>query len=386
MKKLFNKFLAGAISLALIATLAFGVSFAKNASADGVVTLGTWTFEQGGQYNPGEAGDEGYISRVTMDGTSESITGWKQGSGSKEQTQSATQVSNGFALGITNTGWNAQWKAETGNPVTTINPWSIQAWVESPMEAAHVYKVTFKAHASKNKNAYVTFKTSVDGQEMNPYDNAPMRAGSDEQFVQFGTSDKTYTYIFDNFVGGTNLTTKFMLGAFTADEDDHHLYDYGQNCIDDLLSAEVGWKNGTVYVSDFQIEDLGVNPDVPTDPPAPTQAPTQAPTVAPQPTQAPTAAPQPTTKPTPKKLGKVTGLKGKNTKKKTIKVSWKAVAHAKTYEIKAGTKTYKATATSKKIKNKKFKKGKKVKVKVRATATGYTTGAWSKVKKIKIKK
>ena len=76
----------------------------------------------------------------------------------------------------------------------------------------------------------------------------------------------------------------------------------------------------------------------------------------------------------------------KSVKKKTIKVSWKKVKNAKTYQIKVGNKTYKSTKTSKKIKNKKFKKGKKVKVKVRATATGYTTGAWSKTVKKKLTK
>ena len=54
--------------------------------------------------------------------------------------------------------------------------------------------------------------------------------------------------------------------------------------------------------------------------------------------------------------------------------------------FKVGNKTYKATKNSKKIKNKKFKKGKKVKVKVRAMAAGYKTGAWSKTVKKKLTK
>ncbi len=370
MKKLFNKFLAGAITLALVATLAFGVSYVRSAKAEGAVPVKSWTFEQGGQYNAGEPGNEGYIGNVTMNGTGDTITGWTTGAGSKEQTQTYNKTSNGFAIKIDNTGWDAQWKETTGKEYTTINPWSIQAWASSDMEQGHVMKVTFKARATSAKNCYVAFETKLDdGATMPPYDQAPMREG--KNLVTFGTTDTEYTYIFDNFVNGENLKVDFMLGAFTADETNHRIYDYAMNDVTDQISEEVKWK-GTVYISDFKIEDLGANPDIPTNPPKPST------TKAPTPT---TAAPV-----APKKLGKVSGVKVKSVKKKTIKVSWKKVKNAKKYQIKVGSKTYKASGTSKKIKNKKFKKGKKVTVKVRATATGYTSGAWSKAVKKKLTK
>lgn len=379
MKKLFNKFLAGAITLALVATLAIGTSVAKNAKADGAVSIGKWNFIQGGQYNPSEEGNEAYINKVTMNGTSEEITGWKTGSGSMNQEQSATQGSTGFTMKIDNNGWDRQWDQDPWR----INPWSIRAEVKSPMQAAHAYKVTFKARASKKKYAYIGFNTVVDGQEMAPYDQAPMRDGSDKQVIVLGTTDKTFTYMFDNYVGGTELTTSIMMGCFGPAKDGK-AYDYAGNDISDIVTEEEAKWNGTVYYSDFTVEDLGVNPDVPTDPPAPsTQVTTQAPTVAPQPTQAPTVKPSPAPA---KTLAKVTKVKVKSVKKKTIKVTWEKVANAKSYQIKVGNKTYKATKNSKKIKNKKFKKGKKVKVKVRAMAAGYKTGAWSKTVKKKLTK
>ena len=223
------------------------------------------------------------------------------------------------------------------------------------------------------------FKTTVDGHEMPPYDKAPLEAGSDNVLVKLSATDQTFTYIFTNYVGGTSLDTHLMLGAF------NDTYDYAGNDVSDIMTSgkEVNF-GGTVKVSDFAIEDLGVDPDVPTDPPAPsTQAPTQAPTVAPQPTQAPTVKPSPAPA---KTLAKVTKVKVKSVKKKTIKITWKKVANAKSYQIKVGNKTYNATKNSKKIKNKKFKKGKKVKVKVRAMAAGYKTGAWSKTVKKKLTK
>ncbi len=56
MRKVFNKVVAGATSVALIATLALGVNFASSVKADDATTLAapTWSFTQGGQYNPAE--------------------------------------------------------------------------------------------------------------------------------------------------------------------------------------------------------------------------------------------------------------------------------------------------------------------------------------------
>ena len=381
MKKLFNKFLAGAITLALVGTLALGISFAQDAKAadPAPVEYSKWTFSQGGQYNAGEPGNEGYIGSVNMaDGTS--ITGWLTGSGSQNQEQTATNATDGWTLSINNTGWDRMWKAVTGYATNRINPWAIKTSVDSHMDSEHQYQVTFKAKASKKKYCYVAF--GRDGTTDTPYEAAGLEEGTN--VITLGTSETTYTYKFTNWASGSILTTTFMLGCFGSD-DDGNCYDYAGDLIPGMTN-EQQWS-GSVTVSDFSIVDL--TPEKPTDPttaPKPTQKPTVEPTtVTPQPTQAPTVKPSPS--PTPvKKLAKVTKVKVKSVKKKTIKVSWKKVANAKKYEIKVGNKTYKATKTSKKIKNKKFKKGKKFKVKVRATATGYTTGAWSKTVKKKLTK
>ena len=381
MKKLFNKFLAGAITLALVGTMALGISFAKDAqAADPVpVAIGNWTFTQGGMYNPGEPGNEAYITKATM-GSGEEITGWLQGSGSVNQAQTATTSSDAWTLAIQKNGWDRTWDTKPWR----INPWSIQAAAKSKMDSEHKYQVTFKAKANKKKYVYVAFGTVVDGQEMSPYAEAGLDEGSNHNTIVLNNSYQTFTYTFTNWVSGSELTTTFMMGCFGLAEGENTAYDYAGNPIPEVTEEEANW-GGTVDVQDFSVVDL--TPDKPTDPttapkPTTTVAPT---TVAPQPTQAPTVKPTPA--PTPvKKLAKVTGVKVKSVKKKTIKVSWKKVTNAKAYQIKVGNKTYKATKTSKKIKNKKFKKGKKVKVKVRATAAGYTTGAWSKTVKKKITK
>ena len=394
MKKLFNKVLAGAISLALIATLALGVSFSGNAKADNNVSIGKWSFSQGGVYASAQETDWGnyaYIKNVTMNGTGESIDGWLEGEGSKSQTQTALQSANGFKVQIDHVGWDRNWDTEPWR----INPWSIDANVKSNMNPDHRYKVTFKAKATEKKYAYVGFETEVGEYKGDPWDSlhgATLEEGSDKLTIAIGTQEKTYTYIFSNYVGGLELKTSILLGAFGAGGGDDkypeykgRYFDYAGNEILGVITSEEAsnWA-GTVTVSDFTIEDL--DPEKPTVKPKPTEAPeteeTEAPTVAPKPTQAPTVKPTPAKK----TLGKVTKVKIKNPKKKTIKVSWKKVKNAKSYQVKVGKKTYPAKKTSRKIKNKKFKKGKTVKVKVRAIAKGYKAGPWSKTAKKKLKK
>ncbi|MBP5773188.1 MAG: hypothetical protein J6W35_03870 [Eubacterium sp.] len=385
MKKLFSKTLAVAISLAMVVALGAGIYFTKDTQAASYLGSAGWAFEQGGCYSSAqetEWGNVGYISSVAMATNGETINSWERGM-YNTQTQTAS-ADTGAAITIENNGWDAQWKEVTGYPTVRINPWSIQAMAKfNGMNYDHNYKVTFKAKATKKKYCYVNFNTVVDGHEMSPYDNVEGALTGDEQVIVLGTQEKEFTYTFPNYVGGHELTVDFMLGSFTQDGDGN-VYDYAGNALPQCEGEETQWKNGTVTFSDVKVEDL--DPDKPTDPTEPplytTTAPAPATTVAPQPTQAPTVKPAPAVK----TLAKVTGVKVKSVKKKTIKVSWKKTANAKSYQIKVGNKTYKATKTSKKIKNKKFKKGKKVKVKVRAMAAGYKTGAWSKTVKKKLTK
>lgn len=386
MRKVFNKALAGVTSATLIATLALGVNFTNTVKADEAKSADTvWSFTQGGQYNPKEPDNTGYIKSVSVG--NETLANWERDKSTK-QTQTASKATTGFTLNIENTGWDAGWN---NNPVD-INPWAVEASNTIEAKAGHIYKVSFKAKASKTKYGYVAFGTDIvtnaaTGATLTPYDQAPIEMSDDakNQIITLGTTDKTYTFTFTNWVSAKKIKTSIMLGAFNSQ------YDYAGNSVSDIITEkEVNW-NGTVVVSDFTITDEGLNKEFVVEPPKPTQ-PSQ-PTQPTQPTTKPSVTPgnnnggnnQPAvTKPAAKKLTRVAKVKAKNNKAKTVKVTWRKVANAKKYEVKVGNKTYtakKATLTVKKL-----KKGKTYKIKVRAKATGFKTGAWSKTVKVKIKK
>lgn len=376
MRKVFNKALAGVTSATLIATLALGVNFTSTVKADEATTVDTvWSFTQGGQYNPKEPGNTGYIKSVSVG--NETLANWERDKSTK-QTQTASKASTEFTLNIENTGWDAQWSDVTGYPTNRINPWAVEASNTIEAKAGHIYKVSFKAKASKKKYGYVAFGTETD--DLMPYDKAPIEMSDDatNQIITLGTAEKKFTFTFTNWVSAKNIRTSIMLGAFDAQ------YDYaGEDVSSIITEVENNW-NGTVVVSDFTITDEGLNPEFVVEPPKPSQPskPSQ-PAVTPGNNNGGNNQPA-VTKPAAKKLARVAKVKAKNNKAKTVKVTWRKVASAKKYEVKVGNKTYtakKATLTVKKL-----KKGKTYKIKVRAKATGFKTGAWSKTVKVKIKK
>ena len=380
MRKVFNKALAGVTSATLIATLALGVNFTNTVKADEAKSADTvWSFTQGGQYNPDEPGNTGYIKSVNVG--NDVLSNWGRDKNEK-QTQTASKATTGFTLNIENTGWDAGWK---NNPVD-INPWAVEASNTIEAKAGHIYKVSFKAKASKKKYGYVAFGTDIvtnaaTGATLTPYDQEPIEMSDDatNQIITLGTTDKTYTFTFTNWVSAKKIKTSIMLGAFNSQ------YDYAGNSVSDIITEkEVNWS-GTVVVSDFTITDEGLNKEFVVEPPKPTQPsqPTTKPSVTPGNNNGGNNQPA-VTKPAAKKLARVAKVKAKNNKAKTVKVTWRKVANAKKYEVKVGNKTYtakKATLTVKKL-----KKGKTYKIKVRAKATGFKTGAWSKTVKVKIKK
>lgn len=375
MRKVFNKVVAGATSVALIATLALGVNFASSVKADDATTLAapTWSFTQGGQYNPGEPTNTGYIKSVNVG--DEVLSNWERDKNNK-QIQSASKATTGFTMNIENTGWDKDW----GND--KINPWSVMATNTIEGKAGHIYTVSFKAKASKKKYAYVAFNTETEG--LAPYDQAPVEFGGDasNQIITLGTTDKTFTFTFSNYVSAKEITTAIMLGSFNSQND------YAGNDVKDIITeTEVKW-NGTVVVSDFTITDKGVNPDFTepeTKPTQPSVNPTQ-PSVNPTKPSKPSVQPTtPAKKPAVKKLAKVKGIKAVNKKKGTLKITWKKVTGATSYKVKVGKKTYTAKKTSLTVK--KLKKGKKVTIKISAQGpkAKYKASAWAS-KKVKIKK
>lgn len=385
MRKIFNNVLVGATSVAMVASLAVGIG-GTDVKAD-ALQLTKWSFTQGGMYNKSEPGNEGYINSVKVN--DEVISGWERNVEAK-QTQTASAASDGFAIDIENTGWDAVWDVTPNQ----INPWAVQAEMDSEIEAGHSYTVTFKAHASKKKFAYVAFGTETEN--LAPYDKAPVTFGgdADNQVITLGTTDKTYSFTFTNWVSAKTLKTTFMLGAFDAK------YDYAGNDISSIIKdVENTWK-GTVTVSEFSITDNGKDANFEDKEPEPenpnkpnnsgnnnsgnttnnnnksnqTTTPA-ATTVAPAAT---TAAPATVSAP-----AQVKSVKAKNSAKKTAKITWKKVKGAKSYQVKVGNKKYNAKKVSYTVK--KLTVGKTYKVQVRAkNAAGF--GKWSKAVKVTIKK
>lgn len=85
------------------------------------------------------------------------------------------------------------------------------------------------------------------------------------QIITLGTTDKTYTFTFTNWVSAKKIKTSIMLGAFNSQ------YDYAGNSVSDIITEkEVNWS-GTVVVSDFTITDEGLNKEFVVEPPKPSQ-------------------------------------------------------------------------------------------------------------------
>ncbi len=393
MRKVVKKVFAGIMSVTLVASLMIGVNFTKNVKAADTVELPMWSFSQGGDYTlngeqyEGGNGNVGVINSVEL--PDETLTGWL-GTGdpdSVNQTMSATKASNEFTIDIKNTGWDCQWSAVTGLPENRINPWSIQANLHNiPVTPGYSYTVSFKAHATKAKLAYIAFGTDMEGKPA-PYGDGNAPEG-DQAIIQLTPTEKEYTYTFTNWVSAETINMDIMLGAFDAE------YDFAGNLITEYVpeyAIETNWT-GTVYINDFQIISNGLDSGFV---PKPTPWIPETTTAAPN-NNTPTGGstiPTPNnntstvgTPQAPKKFAKVKNVKAKNNKKGTVTVTWKKVAKAKKYQVKVGSKNYTAKKTKLVVK-KGLKKGKTYKVRVRAqAANGYKTGAWSKTVKVKIKK
>lgn len=379
-----KKAIAVVSTIALVAALFIGVNVTQSAKADSEVALQPWSFFEGGEtgrsVDPDGWPERFYNSVTTTAGESKGSDFWyvgphKQYQDGPEVTWDSTQAADGFTADIKTTGWDGEW---SGGTCIADNPWLMTAYMNAPVLQGHRYTLSFKAKWTNRKDAP---EKNIRVAATDEFTNSMFEEGAETEFkVQSGN---TYNYS-ANLVLYANCSTMKVTLAYGA-----FLYSTQQG-----LTTEVQAASGTLQVSDFKIIDKGYDPTIPTDPPKPTttprptaapttEAPTGATTAAPQTTKAPETTKAPT--PAPKKIAKVTGVKVKSVKKKTIKVTWKKAKNAKKYQIKANNKTYNASKTSRKIKNKKFKKGKKVKVKVRGI-DGSKKGAWSKTVKKKITK
>lgn len=385
-----KKAIAVVSAIAVVAALFIGVNVTQSAKADSEVALKPWSFFEGGRSGRSTDPDGWpvrlYKSVSTTAGETQGTSYWdvppdQQYVDGPQITWDSTQPANGFTAEIANTGWDGEYQ---GSTLVGDNPWLMTAYMNVAAQQAHRYTISFTAKWSNvtagehTKN--VPEKNFMVG-AVDEYTNSIFDTGAETTFKV--TTGDTYNYSANLVMYASSSTMKITIayGAF--------LYSYKQGATTESEAA-----CGKLDISNFKIVDLGLDPTIPTDPPKPTttprptaapttEAPTGATTAAPQPTKAPETTKAPT--PAPKKIAKVTGVKVKSVKKKTIKVTWKKAKNAKKYQIKANNKTYNATKTSRKIKNKKFKKGKKVKVKVRGI-DGSKKGAWSKTVKKKITK
>lgn len=374
MKTIFKKAIASITMIAMVAGLLVGINATKTEvkAADGI-TLTPWNFYEGAaSFRSGEDpwAQRFYNSVTTSEG--ESLTNWgSPDAGTEEKTIVATKVANGFTADILTTGWDGDYTVTpTGN-----NPYLLRAYMTGIQAiTGHDYTISFTAEWTKS-NDNGSEKNIMVG-VMNSYGESVFKDTADAvtQIKVPSGSSVQYTQNFTLWAGET-LDVTLAYGAFMKDTNDG-------------ITTEGTSAAGILKITDLKIIDNGKNPDAPDVPDKPTVPSTQDPTGNNNnPTGGQNVTPTTPSTPAPvvtaKKLAKVKKLKAKNTKKGTVKITWKKVAKAKTYQVKVGKKTY----TSKKVKLtvKKLKKGKKYTIKVRAKAAGYKAGAWAKTK-VKIKK
>ncbi|WP_302625800.1 hypothetical protein [uncultured Eubacterium sp.] len=371
MRKVFKKMITGVMSIALVSSLLIGVStVSTSVKAEDTAALTPWVVYSAGQI--GRSADPNgwpiryYNSFATTAG--ESKTNWdanfpnKQYVDGGEETWTTTKVADGFTANIANTGWDGDdW---VGDAPTKDNPYMLRAWMPSiKLNEGHFYTVTFEAKWVKGgENADKAPEKNIlvlanDGNTNNVVNKVVTIKSGETVSVE---TDQFGAY------GTDSMELSINMGAFLAS------YNAG-------LTTEDKAASGVLTISNVKIHDKGLDPnyDFPPERPDNPTAPTEEVTTK---KVTPT---QPPVKPTVKKLAKVKKLKAKNSKKGTVKITWRKVSKAKKYQIKVGKKTY----TTKKAKYtvKKLKKGKKYTIKVRATASGYKASAWAKTK-VKVKK
>ena len=210
------------------------------------IELNNWSFYQAGNYRPDEEqyGNAGYINSVSMANTNEELTGWLRSDNYTGQTQTASDINNGFTLDIETNGWDADWYSSPFR----IKPFSIQAHMNNiGIIKNHSYTIRFKAKASKHK--YVALNLS------DYYDNIVMQDNSIKtKIIDLYSDYREYEIQFTNTNDLDRFNFNMRLGAFQHGSNDGKVYDEDGNDISSSVQQEVCW-NGTVDVKDFEIID-----------------------------------------------------------------------------------------------------------------------------------
>lgn len=380
MRKVFNKVMAGAMTTALVATLAVGFKVnTTDVKADTANALtGSWT-SSAESYEPNDA----VITQTTF---------------------KSTAVDN-VSANISITGWQANWTAESAAPEDAIvlndkiwgeKPYQITSEINAKVVPGNTYKLKFTVNngmmeadttTKTEKNITITVNSGIEGDNDNTmlFKTITVPAGATETYEfdvpvspDYLSNDIKVQLAYGSYYYSYELTQAVKAGKVTEEAAKACKYAYAYGTSENVNA------HGTLAFTDISLMGekytQSVIPERQT-PKAPTgNTNTAAPnTVAPK-TVAPTTAAPAVVASKPAQVKKV---KAVNNAKKSVKVTWKKVKGAKSYQVKVGNKKYNAKKTNVKIK--KLAVGKSYKVQVRAkNAAGF--GKWSKAVKVTIKK
>lgn len=380
MRKVFNKVMAGAMTTALVATLAVGFKVnTTDVKADTANALtGSWT-SSAKSYEPNDA----VITQTTF---------------------KSTAVDN-VSANISITGWQANWKAESAAPEDAIvlndkiwgeKPYQITSEINAKVVPGNTYKLKFTVNngmmeadttTKTEKNITITVNSGIKGDNDNTmlFKTITVPAGATETYEfdvpvspDYLSNDIKVQLAYGSYYYSYELTQAVKAGKVTEEAAKACKYAYAYGTSENVNA------HGTLAFTDISLMGEKYTQSV-IPPKQPTKDPTgNTNTGAPKTGTPSTVAPS-TVAPAvvASKPAQVKKVKAVNNAKKSVKVTWKKVKGAKSYQVKVGNKKYNAKKTNVKIK--KLAVGKSYKVQVRAkNAAGF--GKWSKAVKVTIKK
>jgi len=383
MRKVFNKVMAGAMTTALVATLAVGFKVnTTDVKADTANALtGSWT-SSAESYEPNDA----VITQTTF---------------------KSTAVDN-VSANISITGWQANWTAESAAPEDAIvlndkiwgeKPYQITSEINAKVVPGNTYKLKFTVNngmmeadttTKTEKNITITVNSGIEGDNDNImlFKTITVPAGATETYEfdvpvspDYLSNDIKVQLAYGSYYYSYELTQAVKAGKVTeeAAKACKYAYAYGTsenvNAHGTLAFTDISLMGEKYTQSVIPERQTTKAPETTKKATTTTKVPTgNTNTVAPT-----TAAPAVVAS----KPAQVKGVKVVNNAKKSVKVTWKKAKGAKSYQVKVGKKKYNAKKTNAKIK--KLAVGKTYKVQVRAkNAAGF--GKWSKAVKVTIKK
>lgn len=379
MRKVFNKVMAGAMTTALVATLAVGFKTnTTDVKADTANALtGSWT-SSAESYEPNDA----VITQTTF---------------------KSTAVDN-VSANISITGWQANWTAESAAPEDAIvlndkiwgeKPYQIKSEINAKVVPGNTYKLKFTVNngmmqadttTKTEKNITITVNSGIEGDNDNImlFKTIRVPAGETKTYEfdvpvspDYLSNDIKVQLAYGSYYYSYELTQAVKAGKVTEEAAKACKYAYAYGTSENVNA------HGTLSFTDISLMGEKYTQSV-----IPERQTTKAPETTKKATTTTTKVPTGNTNTVApavvaSKPAKVKGVKVVNNAKKSVKVTWKKVKGAKSYQVKVGNKKYNAKKTNAKIK--KLAVGKTYKVQVRAkNAAGF--GKWSKAVKVTIKK